>query len=163
MYKLTKLFLFLITLCHIIGCGTTWVIRQDTYGGVIGYKGYDSGEKAANAIKKLVHCPQYTTQSDTLMQSAPRTAYMPVQTTNYSQGNVGGLNYSGSETQTQYVPLAVTDYWREYAYSCDNNPRNPAGNSSSANDCNHQCEELYQKGELKRGVSAEDCIKLTCK
>ncbi|MGE9743233.1 hypothetical protein [Bdellovibrio bacteriovorus] len=111
------------------GCGSAWIIRRDQNGGTIGYRNYTSSEAARAAILRLIHCPEYKSIRDEL-QTSTRTAVVPMQSTNYSNGTVynsyGSVNYSGTETQTQYVPVTVNNSWREYTYECLEVPQGTA-------------------------------------
>lgn len=116
-----KVITHLLSILFISGCGSAWVIRRDSNGGTIGYKNYSSNEAARSAVLRLIHCPEYTAISDEL-RSSTATAVLPMQTTNYSRGTVynsfGSVQYSGTETQTQYVPVTVDNSWREFTYEC---------------------------------------------
>ena len=125
---------FLICISLLISsCGTTWVVRRDRQGGTIGYKGFSSGKDADIAIEKLIHCPNYSFESDELKQSTG-TAIIPMQTTNYNSGTVyngyGSANYNQQSTQTNYIPVTVNNSWREFAYKCNDLTESQVMNNS---------------------------------
>lgn len=160
------------------GCGHAWVIQQNNYGGVIGYKGHRSGDAAKEDIEKLIPCKPYRTENDQLMSSSRQTV-MPLQSTNNYSGNVYSNNgrsagFNGQETQTQWVPVQQTDYWRELTYRCEspssndyagifNGKAKPQTQKSSYDECINQCVELEKNGSLKKGLTAANCIVASCK
>lgn len=156
-------FLFALTLS---ACGSAWIVRQDETGGIIGYQGFPTGEKAHAAIEKLLQCPtSYKPVSDQLMSSQTQyTAMTPVTTysntngvvNSYSTGNLYG--YQGHTRSTQYVPTTQTavNQWREFTYRCDSlynlDTRSPSNSvESDYNQCTNDCyaKQLAKDSYLK--------------
>lgn len=106
------------------GCSHAWIVRRDTQGGVIGYRGYDDAQEANQAISSLVHCPYgYVGVSDD-MRSAPYqyTTYETVRTygtrNTYSHYGRPGKSYTDSYTTQIPVTKTGTSYWREFSFRC---------------------------------------------
>lgn len=115
--------LLLIPLMFLSSCGTAWIVRQDLTGGVIAYKNYNSGDSIRSAIKGLAHCPNIRIVADELVEGGSSTIYSPMQSTNYSSGTFSNnrgpfMNYSGQQTQTQYVPINIRNVFRQATYEC---------------------------------------------
>lgn len=154
------------------GCGTAWVVERNQNSGIIGYKGYSSSESATKAITSLIHCKSYNFVSDKLIDGGTTTTYIPVQSTNNLNGsgytNSGAFYYSGQQTQTNYVPQQVKNFWRAFTYTCNEQEREPASASISISTVNNvqSCEEYCKfsaaRGELAQGMTEDSCIKRLC-
>ena len=109
----------LLGLLPLVGCSHAWVVRHDTQGGVIGYRGFSDNNEAMQAVVKLVHCPEgHDGISDELKESTYQyTSYRPVTTTGYTRDNYG---YAKRQDYTTQVPVTETGVksWREFTYKC---------------------------------------------
>ncbi len=124
MRNLKNCILFAFLTAFMWGCGgTSWVIRRDKAGGVIGYRNYGSSEDATEAINKLIHCRNYSVVSDEL-QTSQSTVVMPMQTSQATNGNAYNnwgttVNYQQTTHGTQYVPMTVNNNYRTLIYRCE--------------------------------------------
>lgn len=110
------------------GCGKAWTISQYRDRGVIGYSGFHSSQKAAEAIEGLIPCRPYSVVSDDLISNTyTYTGYEPMTTHANSTGSLSHTfnlteryNYQQSTSSTTYVPVQKTGvaHWRELTYSC---------------------------------------------
>lgn len=176
---------FLIAVCLLnTACGTAWVIRRDQGGGVIGYEGFRSGEKAQAAIEKLIDCPFEPVSDQLMSEQYQYTANMPVTTNTNTSGTINsssGNSYwvNGKSTSTSYVPTNMVGNrsWRELTFKCTDNvsrstgsstqsysgrptsyaPSSGGGNHQSSKSCN-QC--LFQF--KASGQSAQEVCKPYC-
>ncbi|MFM6928506.1 MAG: hypothetical protein ACKOX6_08570 [Bdellovibrio sp.] len=152
-----KLLTLLVVSWTLAGCGSAWVVRRDQDGGIIGYRNYSSLEDAHQAVLTLIHCPAHKFISDQYYSST-RTAVMPMQSTNYSQGTVygsyGSASYSGSQTQTNYVPVTVDNSWREYTYQCVEVSETPVSVSNAGSRI------LFQTAEYPNQSTGEGTVNL---
>jgi len=159
----------------LFSCGTVWIVERNQDSGIIGYKGYSSSESANKAIRSLIHCSSYNFVYDKLVDGGSSTVYVPVQSTNYSNGSIYGsgvyANYNGTQTQTNYVPQQVSNVWREFKYTCSESSRQTASESnystsstvSNVQSCEDFCRVSESKGELQKGMTIQSCISRLCK
>lgn len=176
--------IFSLTSFILLGCASAWVVHQSDEGGVIAYKNYTDADKATAAVTALIHCPNgYSPVSDELKSSNyTYTAYQPVTSYGTSSGTInspygGSYSYSGHDQRTAYIPTTQvgTSLWREFTYRCGSTstvvsqPTDPyrslserikaAGAPSS---CAQECNALADRGGLKKGVTADECIRASC-
>lgn len=150
-----------------------WTVERSENGGVVGYRNYEESEKGRQKLRSAIHCQDFKIVNDRLVNGGTRTAYMPMQSTNYatvnSYGNVGGYNYSGTSygtsTQTNYVPYQYNVTWREATYVCGQSQTQSISTSDSGlskkDSCQNECSRMYASNMLKKGETAETCnIKL---
>lgn len=126
--SLQKIMIILALILLITGCASkAWVIQRGQNGGVIGYKGFRSSEAADNAIRDLIPCTNFKMISDEL-HTSQSTGLMPVPTSQSTSGtaynNYGqSVNYQGTSTGTQYMPMVIDNSYRTFSYICETSNR----------------------------------------
>ena len=140
----------------VTGCGHAWVVKQSDQGGLIGYKDFSSSKAATEAVLELVHCPDtYSRVSDSLIEEQPGLVHIPTEVTR----NVYDANnrFIGQYTETNYTPVSINRDWRAFEYECGSQSR-----AIASTNCQESCWIAASRGELRKGVTVEQCIKLTC-
>lgn len=163
----SKSIAFIIAISFITSCSSSWVIRQDANGGVIGYQGY-SREGAEKAVKEKIWCQHYQMVSDELRSQ--NYTYQTTQAVNV-QGNTSGtlygnfpsLNYKEQSNYTVDVPTSAvgTSYWREFTYECLDNPNRSVSGASATkllSDCMDTCIAKANKDKSDASI----CIREKC-